>query len=150
MTPRLALILGDPAGIGPEIMSKLLAEEANRDRAALLLVGDGAELEEGMRIAGARFEMARVNDPAAARPGRVARASTSRAAASRASARCRRPSTWPAPWGRAGAWRDGDQARRGHHAPDHPPRCARPGSRAGHPVPRRDSALRCSSSRACG
>jgi 4-hydroxythreonine-4-phosphate dehydrogenase len=72
MTPRLALILGDPAGIGPEIMSKLLAEEANRARAALLLVGDGAVLEEGMRVAGARFEVTRVNDPSLAEPGKVA------------------------------------------------------------------------------
>lgn len=72
MIPRLALVLGDPAGIGPEIMSKLLAEEANRAKAALLLVGDPAELEEGMRIAGAGFEVTRVNDPAALSPGRVA------------------------------------------------------------------------------
>ena len=72
MTPRLAMVLGDPAGIGPEITAKLLAEEANRAKAALLLVGDPAELEEGMRIAGARFEVTRVNDPANLQPGRIA------------------------------------------------------------------------------
>ena len=70
-TPRLAMVLGDPAGIGPEIASRLLAEPANREKAAVLLVADRAELEEGMRIAGARFEATPVNDPGAAAPGRV-------------------------------------------------------------------------------
>jgi 4-hydroxythreonine-4-phosphate dehydrogenase len=69
--PRLAMVLGDPAGIGPEIAAKLLAEPANQAKAAVLLVADRAELEEGMRIAGLRFEVTPVNDPAAARPGRV-------------------------------------------------------------------------------
>ncbi len=33
--PRLAMVLGDPAGIGPEIASRLLAEAANREKAAV-------------------------------------------------------------------------------------------------------------------
>jgi 4-hydroxy-L-threonine phosphate dehydrogenase PdxA len=69
--PRLAMVLGDPAGIGPEIASRLLAEAANREKAAVLLVADRAELEKGMRVAGARFEVALVDDPEAAAPGRV-------------------------------------------------------------------------------
>jgi len=72
MTPRLALVLGDPAGIGPEIMAKLLAEESNRTKAALLLVADPDELAEGMRIAGVDLPITRVNDPAALAPGRIA------------------------------------------------------------------------------
>jgi 4-hydroxythreonine-4-phosphate dehydrogenase len=72
MIPRLALVLGDPAGIGPEIMAKLLAEEANREKAALLLVADPDELAEGMRIAGVDLPIARVNDPASLAPGRIA------------------------------------------------------------------------------
>lgn len=70
-TPRIAMVLGDPAGIGPEITAKLLAEAANREKATVLLVADRAELEEGMRIAGTGFEVVPVNDPAAAAPGRV-------------------------------------------------------------------------------
>jgi 4-hydroxythreonine-4-phosphate dehydrogenase len=69
--PRIAMVLGDPAGIGPEITAKLLAEPANREKAAVLLVADRAELEEGARIAGIPLEVAAVNDPAAAAPGRV-------------------------------------------------------------------------------
>jgi 4-hydroxythreonine-4-phosphate dehydrogenase len=72
MTPRLALVLGDPAGIGPEIMARLLAEEGNRNKAALLLVADPDELAEGMRIAGVDLPITRVNDPAALAPGRIA------------------------------------------------------------------------------
>jgi hypothetical protein len=40
MTPRLALVLGHPAGIEPEIMARPLAESANRDKAALLRLAD--------------------------------------------------------------------------------------------------------------
>jgi 4-hydroxythreonine-4-phosphate dehydrogenase len=80
MTPRLALVLGDPAGIGPEIMARLLAEEANRAKAALLLVADPDELAEGLRIAGVEVPVARVNDPAALAPGRVALHEVRRAA----------------------------------------------------------------------
>ena len=69
--PRLSMVLDDPAGIGPEIASRLLAEAADREKAAVLLVADRTELEEGMRIAGARFGLALVDDPEAAAPGRV-------------------------------------------------------------------------------
>ncbi len=72
MTPRLALVLGDPAGIGPEIMAKLLAEPANREKAALILVADPDELAEGMRIAGVELPVSRVDDPTALTPGRIA------------------------------------------------------------------------------
>jgi 4-hydroxythreonine-4-phosphate dehydrogenase len=65
------MVLGDPAGIGPEITAKLLAEGANQEKAAVLLVADRAELEEGMRIAGTGFEVVPVNDPTAAAPGRI-------------------------------------------------------------------------------
>ena len=49
--PRLAMILGDPAGIGPEIASRLLAEAANREKAAVLLVADRTELEAAFDMA---------------------------------------------------------------------------------------------------
>lgn len=66
--PRIAMALGDPAGIGPELVAKLLAEPANRAKAAVLLIADREEVEEGMRIAGARFDYALAEDPT---PGRV-------------------------------------------------------------------------------
>jgi 4-hydroxythreonine-4-phosphate dehydrogenase len=56
MTPRIAMVLGDPAGIGPELIAKLLAEESFRRAAEILLIADKQEVEEGMRVAGCRFE----------------------------------------------------------------------------------------------
>lgn len=61
MKPRLAVVLGDPAGIGPELVAKLLANPENRAKADILLIADRDEVEEGMRIAGQRFEY-RVSD----------------------------------------------------------------------------------------
>src|SRR6266702_2091284 len=56
MKPRIAVLLGDPAGIGPELIARLLAKAENRARADLLIIGDRRELETGMEIAGQRFD----------------------------------------------------------------------------------------------
>lgn len=56
MRPRIAMVLGDPAGIGPELIAKLLTEESVRREAEILLIADKDEVEEGMRVAGCRFE----------------------------------------------------------------------------------------------
>jgi 4-hydroxythreonine-4-phosphate dehydrogenase len=52
------MVLGDPAGIGPELIAKLLAQESVRRTADILLIADKHEVEEGMRVAGCRFEYA--------------------------------------------------------------------------------------------
>ena len=52
--PRIAVVLGDPAGIGPELVARLLAEPGVREAAELLLIADRDELDEGMRVAGLR------------------------------------------------------------------------------------------------
>jgi 4-hydroxythreonine-4-phosphate dehydrogenase len=49
-TPTIGLLLGDPAGVGPEIAAKLLAKE--RDDVRLVVIGTEAVLAEGARIAG--------------------------------------------------------------------------------------------------
>jgi len=53
MIPRVALLLGDPAGVGPELVAKLLADPAS-GQAEITIVGDRCELEAGMKIAGTR------------------------------------------------------------------------------------------------
>ena len=50
--PALALTLGDPAGIGPELIAKLLARRDVVERAKVVLVGDAWLWEEGQAIAG--------------------------------------------------------------------------------------------------
>jgi 4-hydroxythreonine-4-phosphate dehydrogenase len=67
-SPHIAVVLGDPAGIGPELVAKLCANPENLVDTSVLLVADRDEVEEGMRIAGVRFEYRLVNDPAEASP----------------------------------------------------------------------------------
>jgi len=50
--PTVALTLGDPAGIGPELMAKLLARREVIGGARAVLVGDPWLWEEGQAIAG--------------------------------------------------------------------------------------------------
>lgn len=60
--PCIATVLGDPAGIGPELMARLIADPANQSRATFLVIGDRAELENGRRIAGVSFEFCATSD----------------------------------------------------------------------------------------
>ena len=71
--PRIAVLLGDPSGVGPEMAVKLLARAANRAAAELLLIADEQALASGERIVGQRLELVRANDLPSLRfePGRV-------------------------------------------------------------------------------
>ncbi|MCR9149835.1 MAG: 4-hydroxythreonine-4-phosphate dehydrogenase PdxA [Rhodobacteraceae bacterium] len=50
--PRIAIIPGDPSGIGPELIAKLLHEDGVREAADILLVGDGHLWRQGADQAG--------------------------------------------------------------------------------------------------
>jgi 4-hydroxythreonine-4-phosphate dehydrogenase len=50
--PVVALTLGDPAGIGPELIARLLADPATCAQANVVLVGDPWLWEDGQTIAG--------------------------------------------------------------------------------------------------
>ena len=52
MKPTIALFTGDPAGIGPELAAKLLADAETSARADIILVGNRATFAEGMSAAG--------------------------------------------------------------------------------------------------
>jgi 4-hydroxy-L-threonine phosphate dehydrogenase PdxA len=64
MKPRIALVLGDPAGIGPELVARLFADEACGRRAYILIVpivapahGTGFEIsQQGVADVGAMAE----------------------------------------------------------------------------------------------
>ncbi|MHC6227417.1 4-hydroxythreonine-4-phosphate dehydrogenase PdxA [Pseudomonas sp. X10] len=58
--PRLAMVLGDPAGIGPELIARLLAEPEVRGKAHVVLIADEAEARKGMQIAGCEFPYRRI------------------------------------------------------------------------------------------
>ena len=57
---NIALLLGDPSGIGPELVSKLLNEEIT-NKANLVIIGEKNILEEGNKISGYSHELETVN-----------------------------------------------------------------------------------------
>jgi 4-phospho-D-threonate 3-dehydrogenase / 4-phospho-D-erythronate 3-dehydrogenase len=65
--PTLALTLGDPAGIGPEIMAKALAEGSCYARLVPVVVGDHGVLAQVADGAGLDLELRRVDGPGEAR-----------------------------------------------------------------------------------
>ena len=58
---RIAMVLGDPAGIGPELVARLLADPAVRSQAHVVLIADEAEMRRGMDIAGVAFPYRQVD-----------------------------------------------------------------------------------------
>ena len=48
---NIALLLGDPSGIGPELVSKLLTERIT-DKANIVIIGEKNILEGGNKISG--------------------------------------------------------------------------------------------------
>ena len=58
--PRIAFLLGDVGGVGPEMGVKLLADAAVRSAAEVLLIADPVLLAEGERVAGLKLPVQRV------------------------------------------------------------------------------------------
>ena len=52
MKPRIGLLLGDPTGIGPELVAKLLALPETSAQAEVLVIGDPRLYQRGIGIAG--------------------------------------------------------------------------------------------------
>jgi 4-hydroxythreonine-4-phosphate dehydrogenase len=92
--PTLALAMGDPAGVSPELTARALADADIRAAADLIVIGDRRVLEAGARIARVDLDLATIGPesplpaspppallidlghchPAAVEPARVARA----------------------------------------------------------------------------
>ncbi|MBI3374907.1 MAG: GNAT family N-acetyltransferase [Betaproteobacteria bacterium] len=53
--PAIALFAGDPAGVGPELIAKLLAYGRAARRASILLIGSRDVIQDGVQAAGAPF-----------------------------------------------------------------------------------------------
>lgn len=64
--PILALVPGDPTGIGPEQTARILSDGRMRGQADFLLVGDRRVLALGMRQAGVDFPITVISDPSEA------------------------------------------------------------------------------------
>jgi 4-hydroxythreonine-4-phosphate dehydrogenase len=55
--PVIALAMGDPAGISPELTAKLVCLEEIRSRARLVVIGDRRVFDDGARVAGVNPEL---------------------------------------------------------------------------------------------
>lgn len=55
--PRVALTLGDPAGVGPELAAKLLSNPQNLEKAEVVILADKTEWEAAARTAGVSAEL---------------------------------------------------------------------------------------------
>lgn len=55
--PKIAIIPGDPSGIGPELIAKLLNEDGVREAADIVLVGDAHLWQRGAEQAGLPVEL---------------------------------------------------------------------------------------------
>lgn len=62
--PLVAVTLGDPAGIGPEIIARSIADQATFDTANCLVVGDRKIMEKAVAFTGVPLEIKVVRDPA--------------------------------------------------------------------------------------
>jgi 4-hydroxy-L-threonine phosphate dehydrogenase PdxA len=61
--PRIAMTLGDPAGIGAELVARLLDDAAVRERADVVILADAAELDRGRKTANAEFTVRHIAEP---------------------------------------------------------------------------------------
>jgi 4-hydroxythreonine-4-phosphate dehydrogenase len=68
--PRIALVMGDAAGIGAELAAKLLASRDEIRDVAVAVIGDAGVLAAGAKAAGVAVDLPQARDPAAAAPGR--------------------------------------------------------------------------------
>lgn len=59
--PTIALAMGDPAGVSPELTAKLLANNEVRAAARFVVFGDRRILDDGARIAGVALDIAVVS-----------------------------------------------------------------------------------------
>jgi 4-hydroxythreonine-4-phosphate dehydrogenase len=62
--PLIALTMGDPAGIGPEIIVKALVHQRVQECCAVLVVGDLERLRQAIEITGSPLRAMKVADPA--------------------------------------------------------------------------------------
>ncbi len=60
--PLVGLVLGDPAGIGPELAARLAADSSVADAVRLLIVGDRRIFDRGAEIAGTHAVVAPIRE----------------------------------------------------------------------------------------
>lgn len=64
MKPKIGIIPGDPSGIGPELIARLLTSEGVAEAADILLIGDAHVFQSGQSVADCSYEMTPVDTTA--------------------------------------------------------------------------------------
>jgi 4-hydroxythreonine-4-phosphate dehydrogenase len=64
--PAIAITMGDPCGIGPEVVVKALADPWVYDSCRPLVIGSTYAIEQGLKVAGLHLRVSRIDDPAGA------------------------------------------------------------------------------------
>ncbi len=62
--PLIAVPMGDPAGVGPEIVAKAIASKEVTDIADCVIIGDQQVMENAIRIVGENLKIHTITDPA--------------------------------------------------------------------------------------
>ena len=70
MKPVLLITMGDPAGIGPEVVVKALSHPETREGCLPVVVGDAAPIREAISFTGSRLRLKTVSAPEEAKGGR--------------------------------------------------------------------------------
>ena len=65
--PRIGITMGDPAGVGPEVVVKALAHAEVYAQCRPLVIGDARRLGRAAEIAGAQISIRTVREPEDAR-----------------------------------------------------------------------------------
>ncbi len=66
--PWLAVTMGDPAGIGPEVVARAVTDPQVLAQARPLVVGDASVMMEALRLVGSRAQVVRVTGPEGVEP----------------------------------------------------------------------------------
>ena len=61
MCARVGIIPGDPGGIGPELVARLLSRKEDHPKVKILLIGDRHVFERGQHHANALYELEKIN-----------------------------------------------------------------------------------------
>lgn len=66
MKPVIAIPIGDPAGIGPEITAKALSDKSVSEKAVCIVIGDRKIIENAMKITGCTLKLHLITSPSEA------------------------------------------------------------------------------------
>jgi 4-phospho-D-threonate 3-dehydrogenase / 4-phospho-D-erythronate 3-dehydrogenase len=69
--PVIAITMGDPAGIGPEVIAKALAHKEVHERCRPLVVGDVKRMEQAIQITKSALRVKEIGNPAELRADRT-------------------------------------------------------------------------------